>query len=253
MKDLDLNDLCNNLNNFLNTTLFDDYCPNGLQIEGKKTLNKIATAVSASCETIEKAVEGNYDALIVHHGIFWKGDPYPIIGVNKKKIETLIKNDISLLAYHLPLDAHHSVGNNWKVARDLNWQNLTPCAYYAGVPIGVMARFPPINRDLFIKNLETYYEHPANVALGGKEIVESVYLLSGGAYKNLIDAAKCGADCMITGNFDEPAWSNAKEYQINFIALGHSATERVGPKALAEYIKDFFQIECNFIDTYNPF
>jgi len=253
MSEITLQKLSAYLDELMFVSEFKDYCPNGLQVQGKPSILKIATAVSASLETIEKAVEAGVDALIVHHGMFWKGEPAPVVGVKKKKLKLLIQNEISLLGYHLPLDAHGTLGNNWKVAHDLGWFNLAPCGIVEGKATGVMGFFSPMTREAFGKLIEEYYGHPINCALGGKEMVESVYLISGGAYKYLSDAVSCGADCFITGNFDEPAWHDAFELGINFYAMGHSATERVGPIALGNHLKERFQIDCHFIDVYNPF
>src|SRR6185295_12703822 len=121
-----LQDLSQDLQQLLSPEDFSDYCPNGIQVEGKHEIQRIAFAVSASLATIEEAVKRKADALIVHHGIFWNKDTYIITGTKKKKLELLIKEGISLLAYHLPLDAHQQVGNNWKAAFDLGLEDLNP-------------------------------------------------------------------------------------------------------------------------------
>lgn len=253
MTEISLQELCLHLDHLLDVQAYKDYCPNGLQLEGKSGIRKIAIAVSASVKTIQEAVQIGADALIVHHGIFWSGDPYPIIGVKSRKIELLIKHNISLLAYHLPLDGHRELGNNWKAALDLGWRDLVPCCPANGMPIGVMGKFDRTSRADFQKHLEKYYEHRAEAAPGGKEEVCSGMLVSGGAYKMLSEAAKQGIDCFITGNFDEPAWHDAYEQGVNFFALGHSATERVGPRTLGSYLKETIGVEVVFIDISNPF
>ena len=242
------------LSSFLNTELdiddIKDFCPNGLQVEGKSSVKKIAFAVSASLETIEIAVEENVDALIVHHGIFWDKDPMPIVGTKKKKIELLLKNKISLLGYHLPLDSHQKVGNNFHAAKELGFSNLKP---FGPNDIGVQGTFNPINIQAFQKSLENYYNHPAHTALGGKKEVHSAALISGGAHREIMNAVKAGVDCFITGSFDEPIWHIAFEEKINFFAMGHSNTETVGPKALMQLVKKKFSIDALFIDVPNPF
>jgi dinuclear metal center YbgI/SA1388 family protein len=241
------------LRDYLNVNFIKDNCPNGLQIEGKKEIKKIATAVSANLMTLQKAAEQSVDALIVHHGLFWNKDSYPVVGVKKSKIELLLKYGINLFAYHLPLDAHKEIGNNWQAASDLGWEDLIPFGEYNGTLIGVKGTFAPQPIEKFIEEVEAYYEHPATVALGGKRTVASGALISGGAYKEFYLAAQAGVDCYITGNFDEPAWAMAHEEQVHFLALGHSATERVGPKALADYLNVQFQVHSTFIDVQNPF
>jgi len=241
------------LKEYLQPELFKDYCPNGLQIEGKDKIKKIVTAVSANLETIKKAVEAKADALICHHGIFWKGDSYRIEGSKKEQIELLLKNQISLFGYHLPLDAHAEVGNNFKAAQELGVTDLEPFGDFGGVKIGVKGRVKPRAIELFVAELEAYYDHRAHVALGGKKEISSVALISGGAYRSIAEAAQEGVDCFITGNFDEPAWAMAHEKKINFMALGHSATEKIGPKALAQYLQAQLGTEALFLDIYNPF
>lgn len=230
-----------------------DYCPNGMQVQGKDRIGKIATGVTASLACIEAAVQQKADALIVHHGLFWKGDSYVISGAKRERIGLLIENGITLIGYHLPLDAHTELGNNWKAAMDLGWKDLQPFGFMNGVPIGVKGRFDPISREAFQKKIEEYYGHAATTALGGPEEVSSVGLISGGAYRSISDAANEGLDCFITGNFDEPAWHMAHEDEVNFFACGHSATERVGPMALAAAVEKKLGVETVFLDLENPF
>ncbi len=248
-----LQEVCEYLDSYLQCSLFKDYGPNGLQVEGKKNIKKIGTAVTASFETIQKAVALRCDALIVHHGLFWRGDPYQIIGPKYEKIKLLIENEMSLLAYHLPLDAHEQIGNNWKAAIDLNFRDLNPFGKMDEQYIGVKGSFEEISVREFKDRLEKYYGHIAHLALGGKENVANAAILSGGAYKLLPEAKEAGVDCFITGNFDEPAWHWAKELKINFFAMGHSATERVGPKAISNHLANVFKCETVFIDVENPF
>lgn len=246
-------DLTNQLNEFLQISLFNDACPNGIQVEGNVEIVKAATAVSCSLNVIKKAALLKADLLIVHHGIFWNRDNPIITGVKKEKLKLLLKSGISLAAYHLPLDAHREIGNNWKAAMDLGWQNLEPFFSINGQFIGVKGEFDLQDVSDFQTFLEKYYGQKAVVALGGKEKVKSAALISGGAYKQIPDAAKSGVDCFITGNFDEPAWHDAYENHINFFALGHAATEKVGPRAFADYLVSKHQLETTFIDEINPF
>lgn len=248
-----LQELSADLESLLSSKGVIDYCPNGLQVEGKKEIFKLATAVSASLETIEEAVKVGADALIVHHGLFWKGDSYIIQGVKKEKLNRLFMNGISLIAYHLPLDIHPTLGNNWKAAIDLGWSDLQPFGLLNGVYAGVKGRIKAESREAVKNKLEQYYEHSAISALGGKEFIESIALVSGGAYRSLAEAANEDIDAFVTGNFDEPAWHQAFEEKVNFFALGHSATERVGPIALAKYLEEKYSIPCEFLDIKNPF
>jgi dinuclear metal center YbgI/SA1388 family protein len=234
--------------NLLSPEEFSDYCPNGIQVEGKPQVKRICFAVSASLAVIDEALKRGADVLIVHHGIFWNKDPYPIVGTKREKLERLLKSGMTLLAYHLPLDAHPHVGNNWKAAQDLG---LTDCKPFCDV--GVQGRMPPISTEAFGSKLQAYYGHTAHVALGGKQEVSTVAIISGGAHRNIEQAASAGIDCYVTGSFDEPIWDIAHERKINFFALGHYSTERVGILALMGEIKNQFKIPCEFIDLFNPF
>lgn len=246
-------DLSNQLNEFFQISLFSDFCPNGIQVEGNETIHQAACAVSCSLNVIKEAAARGADLLIVHHGIFWNRDNPVISGVKKEKLKLLLSSGISLLAYHLPLDAHREVGNNWKAALDLGWSDLEPFYSINGQFIGVKGRFKELAVADFQSALERYYGQKAVVALGGKKVVGSAALISGGAYKQIGDAAKEGVDCFITGNFDEPAWHDAHEQGINFFSLGHASTEKVGVRALADYLTSVHRLKTTFIDEFNPF
>jgi len=243
-----LQELCDELNKTLPSGELNDYCPNGLQVEGKPQIKKVGTAVSATLETIAAAIRSGCDALFVHHGLFWYKDPYPIVGSKKKKVELLLEAGVSLLAYHLPLDAHPLLGNNWRAAKDLQLKKCRPFCQF-----GVIGEISRTETSKFIQKVEKYYDHPAAAALGGGKTISRVALLSGGGYKYLQAAKEAGVDCFITGNFDEPAYSVAFEEGIHFLALGHSATERVGPKEVAKYLARKMQVKTEFIDIFNPF
>jgi dinuclear metal center YbgI/SA1388 family protein len=236
------------LNTKLQPELFKDYCPNGLQVEGKASIHKIATAVTASLQTIEQAIDEQVDALIVHHGLFWHGQLQTVCGAHKKRLQALLEHEISLFAYHLPLDAHPQIGNNWAAAIDLNWKELEPFQ-----EIGVKAVLEPIALEDLIHQLQAYYGQAARVAACDRPFIHNVALISGGAYKSLPVAAAEGIDCFITGNADEPVWHTAKEEGIHFISMGHSATEKVGPRHLARWLKNEIRVDTLFIEDHNPF
>lgn len=246
-------DLLNQLNDFLHVPLFSDFCVNGMQVQGRPQVKKIATAVSSSLNIIEEAIARDVDVLIVHHGIFWDKESPVIQGVKREKLAKLLKSGITLLAYHLPLDAHKEVGNNWKAAIDLGWQEIEPFYQIGKQWLGVRGKVPKCSRAEFQRELESYYGQKAATALGGKEQITSCALISGGAYRQLSDAAALGIDCFITGNFDEPAWHIAHEEKINFYALGHAATEKIGPRAVADYLRRTLNLDAIFLDEVNPF
>lgn len=248
-----LQDFSQYLQQLLSPADFADNCPNGIQVEGKKEIERVAFAVSASLATIAEAVNRKADALIVHHGIFWNKDPFAIVGTKKEKLEYLLKEGISLFAYHLPLDAHQKIGNNWKAAFDLGLEALDPFCSIGKTPIGVKGKMDSTPVEVFQKKLEAYYGHPAYVALGGKKEVRSAAIISGGGHRYIDLAADENVDCFITGSFDEPTWDIAHERKINFFALGHYSTERVGVFALMAHLHKQFQVPCEFIDLFNPF
>lgn len=248
-----LTDLQIYLDGLLQSKLFQDYCPNGLQVEGVPSIKHLGVSVSASLETIQKAIKLKCQALIVHHGLFWTREPFVATGTRRDKLKSLLDNGISLFAYHLPLDAHNLYGNNWKAARDLGWTQLEPFPSGPGIPIGVKGSFPQIAVKDFQKKLENYYKHPAHSALGGNNKVKSAAIISGGAHKYITEAVAAGVDCYITGSFDEPVWNQANEEKINFFAMGHAATEQIGPAALGKHLEEKFGLKVSFIEDKNPF
>lgn len=249
---LTIQELSHHLNHFLNIKNYTDICPNGIQITNEDYIMRIATAVSPDLRTIEKAIDLNVQGLITHHGLFKNNETIILDGIKYQKIKNLIENNIALLVYHLPLDAHQTFGNNWKAANDLGWNNLQPFGEYNGMMIGVQGNFPTIDAHQFTEKLEKYYGNKASVAIT-KLNISSAALISGAGYKFISEAVKANLDCFISGSFDEPAWYTAHEENINFYGLGHATTEKIGPKALAEYIQKQFNILATFIDTQNPF
>lgn len=251
----DLYELINYLDEELEVSTIDDFCPNGLQLEGiNQPVESIATAVSASLATIEKAVELKPQVLIVHHGLFWKKDSYRIAGIKKEKLLKLLDQGITLLAYHLPLDCHKEWGNNWKAAKDMGWKDLQGFGPKCGNShIGVVGTLDNLPVDDFQKKLEQFYQHPAHCALGGPKTIKKAALISGGAHREIHKAINAEVDAFITGSFDEPIWHIAFEEKINFFAMGHSHTETIGPKALGQHLAEKFNLKHQFIDIENPF
>jgi dinuclear metal center YbgI/SA1388 family protein len=241
-----LQQFCHALDTELKIGEFSDYCQNGLQVEGRGEVRRAAFAVSCTLQTIEQALLWKADALVCHHALFWQKDPLVIRGNKRAKLKKILENELSFLAYHLPLDAHPILGNNWKAAMDLGWSHLSPFG------IGVMGEVKPCEPEEFKTALQRFYKHEAVFAPGGGKI-QKVALVSGGAYKMLEEAKEAGADAFITGSFDEPAWYLAKELGIHFFALGHSATEVIGPKALAKWTENTLKIKTTFLEIENPF
>lgn len=243
-----LQELCAYTDELLDEAANRDYCPNGLQVEGKEEITSVATAVSASLETIQKAKELEVDALFVHHGLFWKNVELRICGPLKAKIEILLDSNISLFGYHLPLDYHKELGNNWRAAKEMGWDNLKEFE-----DMGVSGTIPPTSPADFTKQLEEFYSHKAHHAAGSSEKIERVALISGGAHWSLKEAIAEGFDAFVTGSFDEPMWQMARESKTHFFALGHSATEEIGVRSLGEHLAKKFDLKTNFIASDNPF
>jgi dinuclear metal center YbgI/SA1388 family protein len=249
---ISLTELESYLIELLNPFIFNDRAYNGVQVATRVPIARIATAVSITKEVICKAIENKVQAIIVHHGIFCKNDAHPLVGRLYDYIELLIKNDIALLCYHLPLDAHVEVGNNWKAAADLGLQSLQPCIKYGDKDIGVMGSIDTMSFIDFQQKVEKYYGRPAEV-VQVHDRVNTIVIVSGAGERSIKEAAQRGADCLITGRVDEHVWQDAHEYGVSFLGLGHYATEVIGPKALAEKLKEKFEIPVQFIETDNPF
>ena len=241
---------------FLDTLLaperFDERAYNGIQIETRVPITKIATAVSFTNEVIQQAINENVQALIVHHGVFRKGDDHPLTGRLYHRVSQMIKHDIALLGYHLPLDAHQEIGNNWKAAKDLGLTNNRAFLEFGGSDIGVVGEITPLRFEAFKEQVEQYYGRPAQLVKVHDE-VKSVAIVSGRANKCIKDAAEVGADCFITGCVDEGVWDDAHDYGVSFLGLGHYGTEVVGVEALAEVLQKQFQVPVVFLKTENPF
>jgi dinuclear metal center YbgI/SA1388 family protein len=238
---------------YLNVKGFDDSALNGMQVEGRQEVRRLAVAVSACSEAFRKASAGGADALVVHHGLFWKEEwPRPVAGVFRDRLKVLLDSECSLFAYHLPLDAHPEVGNNAAASRELGLVRLEPFAEYRGHCIGYHGRFPePLSRRTFVDRLESYFGHRAFLVPAGPEMVSSVGVVSGGAAREAEAAVALGLDAYVTGEPGEPATYLCREAGINFAALGHYATERVGVRALALHLESRFGLDAFFIDVEN--
>lgn len=240
------------LTNLLQAQVFEERAYNGVQVMNATPITRVATAVSATLETINAAREAQAQALVVHHGIFLENDDHPLVGRLYDKVRLLIEQNCALLCYHLPLDAHQELGNNWKAALDLGLRNCQPFLAYNGQYIGVIGEIVMSSFDAFKEQVEQYYGRPAQ-AVKVRDAIVRVAIVSGGADRFVKDAALAGADCYITGRVDEPVWDDAHEYGISFLGLGHYGTETVGPKALAQKIEEHFGVSSVFLQTDNPF
>jgi dinuclear metal center YbgI/SA1388 family protein len=236
--------------------LFEDYAPNGLQVDGKPHLKRLAFAVSATQESIRGALAWGADGLVVHHGIFWKHQgARPIIGGWGERVKLAVKNDLNLFAYHLPLDAHVEVGNAAALARALKLQRVEAFAMYKRCPLGVKGLLPePRTAADLRKELTALLRHPVILASPdeGREI-RSIGVITGGANNEWIRAKEEGLDAFLTGEISEYNWHDAIEAGVHYFAGGHHATERPGIIALMEKVRrDFPDLAVEFFDSKNP-
>lgn len=242
-----LHEYCNQL---LNSEQVEDYCPNGLQVESGEQVSRLVTGVTACQALIDAAVAWRADALLVHHGYFWKGESPCIRGMKGRRIRSLIRHGISLLAYHLPLDAHPELGNNRQMARRLGLE-----AAEAADPAGLIwqGRLPEPNSAQGLGRLiaERLGRDPLHLP-GGPEPVLRLVWCSGAAEGFIERAASLGADAYISGEVSEQTPHQARELGIHYFAAGHHATERYGVQALGERLAAEFALEHRFIEIENP-
>ena len=220
---------------------------NGLQVQGKPQINKIAFGVSANMALFKEAQKFGADMIIVHHGLFWN-QVQTITGVFGRRIAFLTKNDINLAAYHLPLDKHKVIGNNACLAKLLKLKNLKPFGTYHGQEIGFIGKTA---KPCDIKDIHNLLKGEA--LFFGPSKVKTIAIVSGGAHDMLEEAALAKADLYVTGSRDEYITEYCREAKINFIAMGHYNSEKLGVQALMNYISRKFKVQTKFIDIENPF
>lgn len=232
---------------------FKDYAPNGLQIEGKTEVHKILAAVTASQDAIDAAIRENADLLLVHHGYFWKGEAYPITGMRGKRIKSLIQHDISLLAYHLPLDSHPSLGNNAAIADLLELERIETLDPSERHPIGNIGYLnQPMPVEEFKKFVSEKLKFDVTHLPADKNMIEKVGFCTGGAQDFIVKAAEQGCDAYISGEVSERTFYEAKELGVHYFACGHHATERYGVQRLGQAISEQFDIEYVYFELNNP-
>ncbi len=246
------------INKYLNIWDYQDYGPNGLHIEGAEEIKKIAFAVSATRYSIEEAIKLGADTLIVHHGLFWKfHGTRTITGAFGKRVKPLIKNDINLLSYHLPLDAHMEVGNAASIAKKIDLANIKPFGDHKGMPTGVKGKLiTPLTANDFGKKLMGVLEHNVIVSTHDQDaIIKTVGIITGGANSDWIQAKRDGLDAYITGEISEHDWHEAQESELHYFAGGHNATEQFGVQELMKHLYEKFNdkdLEFFYIPSSNP-
>lgn len=248
-----LPDLVRWLDTYLDVAAVADAQPNGLQVEGRAEVRRVATAVTAGEDAIRRAVDSGADAILVHHGLFWDRDPRPLVGPLRRRVKLLLDRDVSLLAYHLPLDRHRDVGNNALAARRLGLTDLAPFAEHGGAAIGWRGRFPqPVARKELADRLRLLYGRDPLALDGGPDPVRTLGIVSGAAADDAREAAALGLDAFVTGEPRERSWYDAGELGVSIFACGHHATERLGVQALGEVLAREHALDVSFVEVPNP-
>jgi dinuclear metal center YbgI/SA1388 family protein len=247
-----LSTLVEEADRFLNAARIADYCPNGLQVEGRPQVRRIISGVTASQALLDAAVEAEADVVLVHHGYFWKGEDARVTGMKRRRLQTLLGHDISLLAYHLPLDLHPEVGNNVQLARQLEITVEGPLDPDNPKVVGLLGSLaePMTARDFARRVQQVLGREPLLVE--GAGMVRRIGWCTGGGQGYIDDAIAAGVDLFLTGEASEQTFHSARENGVSFIAAGHHATERYGVQALGDYLARRFAIEHLFIDCPNP-
>lgn len=238
------------LNEVLEVARLRDYCPNGLQVEGRPEVDRVLCGVTASQSLLDAAVDGNYDAVFVHHGYFWRGEDGRVVGMRKRRLATLLRNDISLFAYHLPLDDHPRLGNNAQLGALMGWrgdgrfgdQDLG----WIGCPAAEMSA------DEVAAQLNLALSRAPMLVGNASRRVRRVAWCTGGAQNYFEQAIAAGADLYVSGEISEQTTHVARESGVPYIAAGHHATERYGPMAIARYLTQECGLAADFLDQPNP-
>ncbi len=248
-----LHDICKFLNHFLQSQEISDYCPNGLQVDGKSEIHKIVTGVTASQALIDEAIDVDADAILVHHGYFWKHEDPCVTGIKFKRLQALIQNNISLLAYHLPLDLHPEIGNNAQLAVQLDIEIDDQLLTADGLPLIFRGQLADemTGAELAKHITDCLDREPLHIA-GSDQLIKTVAWCTGAAQDFIDTAINAGVDAYITGEVSERTVHQARENNIHFYAAGHHATERYGVATLGEHLARKFSIEHEFIDIDNP-
>ena len=248
--DIDLNSLVDYIQTLLQTERFSDYCPNGLQIQGSRTVNKIVSGVTASMDLLESAAEVGAQVVLVHHGFFWKNENPCIVGIKQKRIKFLLEHNMSLLAYHLPLDAHSELGNNAQLAKVLGFKQEGWSGHQNIIAHGVLLT-PQLLSEL-AKHVEQKLNRTPMVIGDQNKLIKRVAWCTGAAQSYIDEAIQLGVDLFLSGEVSEQTFHSAKESGVAYIGAGHHATERYGIKALGEHLAEKFSIQHEFIEIHNP-
>lgn len=245
-------ELLNYLEDYLKCSQFKDFTINGMQVEGKEEISRVVTAVTASAAAVDYACDVGADALLVHHGYFWKGEQQQITGMKQRRIAALLGKQINLLAYHIPLDQHPELGNNALFARHFGcrrvWQSdAEPLIWHAEIN----ALKPSAIADILRRELPS--ETVFLIEADNQQAITRIAWCTGAAHDFLTQAKKEGAQLFISGEYAERTYHEARESGCAFIACGHHASERAGIRALGEHLSQQFGLNVRFFDEKNPF
>lgn len=238
------------LDNLLEVGRFRDYCPNGLQVEGRESISRVICGVTASQALLDEAVARQADAVLVHHGYFWRGEDGRVTGMRRKRLATLLQHDINLFAYHLPLDAHPELGNNAQLARLMGW---LPDGRFGEQDIGWTGSLgQPQSLELLARHAAARLGREPLVLGDPMRTVGKIAWCTGGAQGYFEQAIACGVDCFVSGEASEPTTHLARESGVAYLGIGHHASERYGVHALGAHLAERFGIEAVFVDVDNP-
>ena len=244
-----LDDLIDYCDRRLQAADFDDYCPNGLQVEVGGEVTRLATAVTASLAVIEQAAAWRADLLLVHHGYFWKNEPAPLVGAKGRRITALVRHGINLAAYHLPLDVHPELGNNAGLGAALGVSEAAPVGADGLLWQG---RLPGLEPEALVARVTEALDRRPLWLPGGPHRIDRLAWCTGAAQGYLDKAAALGCDAFISGEVSESSYHLAAELGIHYLAAGHHATERFGVRALGAELADRFGLLHRFFDQPNP-
>ena len=238
------------LDEILDAGRFKDYCPNGLQVEGRPEIRSLVAGVTASQALLDVAVARAADAILVHHGWFWRGEDGRVTGIRRTRLQTLLHHDINLIAYHLPLDSHPQFGNNAQLARRFGW---LPEGRFGEQDIGWHGRpREPASVAAISARVAAELQREPLLIGDGEHPVRRVAWCSGGAQGLFEEAIALGVDLYLSGEISEQTVHLARESGVAYLAAGHHASERYGVQALAAHLAERFGLDCHFVDLDNP-
>lgn len=248
-----LNEIVHYADRLLDAPSFKDYCPNGVQVQGREKVTRLITGVTANRDLIETAIVRGADALLVHHGYFWRGENACITGMKRQRLKRLLEHDISLIAYHLPLDAHAEVGNNVRLARLLGFTVEGPLDKGLDHTMGLYGKLAQaLDAQALQQLIAQRLARPPLLIHAGAHPIRSIGWCTGAGQGFIEQAVARGLDAYLSGEISEPTVHVAREAGIHYIAAGHHATERYGVQALGEHLAHQFHLQHDFVDIDNP-